>query len=95
MFSNSDYEHVRWKSFTNLCFPVADNVIVTSKSATDNIQHIWESDASSFSVVEDPRGNSLKRGTQVRYVSPILIIENGSNSLKKDDNWTVNYRCNF
>merc|ERR1711962_858487 len=28
-------------------------------------QHIWESDAASFSVVEDPRGDSLKRGTQI------------------------------
>merc|ERR1712013_404767 len=28
-------------------------------------QHIWESDAASFSVVEDPRGDTLKRGTQI------------------------------
>jgi len=45
-------------------FLVADRVIVSSKS-TDDEQHIWESDAAQFSVVQDPRGNSLKRGTQV------------------------------
>merc|ERR1712211_141167 len=28
-------------------------------------QHVWESDANSFSVVEDPRGDTLKRGTQI------------------------------
>lgn len=37
---------------------------VTSKN-NDDKQYIWESDASSFSVVEDPRGNTLKRGTQI------------------------------
>merc|ERR1712241_333955 len=31
----------------------------------DDKQHIWESDAASFSVVEDPRGDTLKRGTQI------------------------------
>merc|ERR1712180_21907 len=36
----------------------------TSKNNADK-QHIWESDAASFSVVEDPRGDSLKRGTQI------------------------------
>lgn len=46
---------------------VADKVIVTSKH-NDDEQHIWESDASSFSIASDPRGNTLQRGTQVRYV---------------------------
>ena len=45
-------------------FLVADTVIVTSK-ANDDKQHIWESDSASFSVNEDPRGNTLKRGTQI------------------------------
>lgn len=45
-------------------FLVADRVVVTSKNNADK-QHIWESDAASFSVVEDPRGDSLKRGTQI------------------------------
>nr|CAG4646050.1 EOG090X01EZ [Macrothrix elegans] len=45
-------------------FLVADRVVVTSKH-NDDKQHIWESDANSFSVVEDPRGDTLKRGTQI------------------------------
>ena len=45
-------------------FLVADKVMVTTKH-NDDIQYIWESDASSFSIVEDPRGDTLKRGTQV------------------------------
>ncbi len=38
--------------------------MVTSKHNDDN-QYIWESDANSFSIIEDPRGNTLQRGTQV------------------------------
>lgn len=45
-------------------FLVADRVVVTSKNNADK-QHIWESDSAEFSVVEDPRGDTLKRGTQV------------------------------
>uniref|UniRef100_A0A224XK78 Heat shock protein 83 n=1 Tax=Panstrongylus lignarius TaxID=156445 RepID=A0A224XK78_9HEMI len=45
-------------------FLVADRVAVTSKH-NDDKQYVWESDASSFSIVEDPRGDSLKRGTQI------------------------------
>merc|ERR1719150_804913 len=45
-------------------FLVADKVVVTSKH-NDDTQYIWESDAASFSVVEDPRGPTLKRGTQI------------------------------
>lgn len=45
-------------------FLVADKVIVTSKH-NDDEQHIWESDANSFSIVSDPRGSTLGRGTQV------------------------------
>lgn len=45
-------------------FLIADRVVVTSKH-NDDKQHIWESDASSFSIVEDPRGDTLKRGTQI------------------------------
>jgi heat shock protein beta len=45
-------------------FLVADKVIVTSKSNEDK-QYIWESDSNTFSVVEDPRGDTLKRGTQI------------------------------
>merc|ERR1719277_1180508 len=45
-------------------FLVADKVVVTSKH-NDDKQHIWESDAASFSIAEDPRGSTLKRGTQI------------------------------
>lgn len=45
-------------------FLVADRVVVTTKHNSDK-QYIWESDAASFSIVEDPRGDTLKRGTTV------------------------------
>jgi len=45
-------------------FLVADKVVVTTKHNSDK-QYIWESDAASFSIVDDPRGNTLKRGSQV------------------------------
>merc|ERR1711971_308135 len=45
-------------------FLVADKVVVTTKH-NDDKQYIWESDANSYSVVEDPRGDTLKRGTTV------------------------------
>ena len=44
---------------------VADRVVVTSKH-NDDVQHVWESDAESFTVAKDPRGNTLGRGTTVR-----------------------------
>merc|ERR1719487_445939 len=47
-------------------FLVADKVTVTSKCNDDAKQHVWESSAdASFTVVEDPRGNTLGRGTRV------------------------------
>merc|ERR1719215_1355411 len=47
-------------------FLVADKVSVTSKCNDDAVQHVWESSAdASFTVVEDPRGNTLGRGTRV------------------------------
>merc|ERR1711992_158415 len=48
-------------------FLVADKVIVTTKH-NDDKQYIWESDAESFTIVEDPRGDTLKRGTTVTLV---------------------------
>jgi heat shock protein beta len=47
-------------------FLVADKVTVTSKSNEEDAQHVWESTAdASFSVVEDPRGPTLGRGSRV------------------------------
>ncbi|XP_050304833.1 endoplasmin [Anthonomus grandis grandis] len=45
-------------------FLVADKVVVTTKH-NDDKQYIWESDSGSYSIVEDPRGDNLKRGTTV------------------------------
>merc|ERR1719269_15343 len=47
-------------------FLVADRVSVTSKCNEDPVQHVWESSAdASFTVVDDPRGNTLGRGSRV------------------------------
>jgi heat shock protein beta len=46
-------------------FLVADRVVVTTKNNEDDKQYIWESDSQQFTIAEDPRGNTLKRGTQV------------------------------
>merc|ERR1711915_108900 len=47
-------------------FLVADKVTVTSKCNDDPVQHVWESSAdASFTVVPDPRGNTLGRGSRV------------------------------
>merc|ERR1719258_508928 len=47
-------------------FLVADKVSVTSKCNDDAVQHVWESSAdASFTVVDDPRGNTLGRGSRV------------------------------
>merc|ERR1711990_278738 len=47
-------------------FLIADKVTVTSKNNDDPVQHVWESTAdASFTVVDDPRGNTLGRGTRV------------------------------
>merc|ERR1712003_442046 len=47
-------------------FLVADRVSVTSKCNDDPVQHVWEYSAdASFTVVDDPRGNTLGRGSRV------------------------------
>lgn len=45
-------------------FLVANKIVVTTKH-NDDKQYIWESDSSSYSIVEDPRGDTLKRGTTI------------------------------
>jgi heat shock protein beta len=46
-------------------FLVADKVTVPSKSYDSETQFVWESDSKSFSISEDPRGDTLTRGTQI------------------------------
>lgn len=66
-YSILNYEHTRNMTIIlYLCVPVADRVIVTSKN-NDDEQYVWESDSESFSVVKDPRGNTLGRGTTIRW----------------------------
>uniref|UniRef100_A0A8C4QWU4 Heat shock protein 90, beta (grp94), member 1 n=1 Tax=Eptatretus burgeri TaxID=7764 RepID=A0A8C4QWU4_EPTBU len=48
-------------------FLVADRVIVSSKH-NNGTQHIWESDSEEFSIIEDPRGDTLGRGTTITLV---------------------------
>lgn len=45
-------------------FLVADKVVVSSKHNSDK-QYIWESDSANFNIIEDPRGDTLKRGSQI------------------------------
>ena len=75
-------------------FLVADKVIVTSKHNEDK-QYIWESDSNSFSVVEDPRGDTLKRGTQISlflkeeaydYLEQVRPMSNGCFYVTPDRN---------
>ena len=48
-------------------FLVGKKVVVISKSNNDEKQHIWTSEsAASYTVEEDPEGNTLGRGTVVR-----------------------------
>lgn len=54
-------------------FLIADKVIVTSKHNNDT-QHIWESDSSQFSVIEDPRGDTLGRGTTITWVYILFLL---------------------
>lgn len=68
-------------------FLVADKVIVTSKH-NNGTQHIWESDSNQFSVIEDPRGDTLGRGTTISLVlkeeaSDYLELETIKNLIRK------------
>jgi len=48
-------------------FLVADRVKVVSKSPSEDTQYVWQSEngKSSFTIAEDPRGNTLGRGTEI------------------------------
>ncbi|XP_043554275.1 LOW QUALITY PROTEIN: endoplasmin-like [Chiloscyllium plagiosum] len=68
-------------------FLVADKVIVTSKH-NNGTQHIWEYDSNEFSIIEDPRGNTLGRGTTISLVlkeeaSDYLELDTIKNLVKK------------
>nr|CDG41618.1 GRP94b protein [Oncorhynchus mykiss] len=68
-------------------FLVADRVIVSSKH-NNGTQHIWESDSNEFSVIEDPRGDTLGRGTTITLVmkeeaTDYLELETIKNLVKK------------
>jgi len=49
-------------------FLVADRVTVTTKH-NDDKQYVWESTSEAdFTIVEDPRGDTLGRGTVIRFL---------------------------
>lgn len=61
-------------------FLVADKVTVTSKNNADD-QHIWQSTADAqFSVVKDPRGPTLGRGTRIT----LHLKEDATEYMNKD-----------
>lgn len=60
-------------------FLVADRVVVTTKHNTDK-QYIWESDATSFSIIDDPRGDTLQRGSQIS----LYLKEEAQDFLEED-----------
>ena len=47
-------------------FTVANKIVVTSKSDQDK-QYMWTSDLTSVVICEDPKGPTLKRGTQISF----------------------------
>merc|ERR1712224_840418 len=58
---------------------VADKIQVVSKH-NDDEQHIWESTAdATFSVAEDPRGDTLGRGTEIK----LFLKEDASEFLEQ------------
>lgn len=60
-------------------FLVADKVIVTTKNNADK-QYIWESNAAEFTIVDDPRGDTLKRGSSIS-----LVLKNEARDFLEED----------
>ncbi|KAG5673569.1 hypothetical protein PVAND_003607 [Polypedilum vanderplanki] len=60
-------------------FLVADKVVVTTKH-NDDEQYIWESDSANFNIVKDPRGSTLKRGSQIS----LYLKEEAQDFLEED-----------
>lgn len=60
-------------------FLVADKVIVTTKNNADK-QYIWESNSAEFTIVEDPRGDTLKRGSTIT-----LVLKNEARDFLEED----------
>lgn len=60
-------------------FLVADKVVVATKHNSDR-QYVWESDAASFTIVEDPRGDTLQRGSQIS----LYLKEEAQDFLEED-----------
>lgn len=63
-------------------FLVADKVTVASKHPNNDTQYIWSSEngSNSFEIASDPRGNTLKRGTEVT-----LYMKENSEEYLDDD----------
>lgn len=60
-------------------FLVADKVVVTTKHNADK-QYIWESDSANFNIIDDPRGDTLKRGSQIS----LYLKEEAQDFLEED-----------
>ncbi|XP_011494775.1 PREDICTED: endoplasmin [Ceratosolen solmsi marchali] len=60
-------------------FLVANRVVVTTKH-NDDKQYIWESDSANFNIIEDPRGETLKRGTTIE----LYLKDEASDFLEED-----------
>ncbi|KAF7259266.1 hypothetical protein EG68_03140 [Paragonimus skrjabini miyazakii] len=60
-------------------FLVSKRIMVISKM-NNHPQCIWESDSKSFKLIEDPRGDTLKRGTEII----LFLNEEASDYLQQD-----------
>ncbi|KAG9293348.1 hypothetical protein G9A89_007594 [Geosiphon pyriformis] len=77
-------------------FLVADKVTVATKHNNESTQYIWESHAvNDFTIAEDPRGNTLGRGTQIvldiKEDSLAFLEQNRLNDLIKKYSEFINF----